>query len=118
MVKLNTSEFLKATEVTENMTVEFVDEGSYSDSQFKDANDNPKQNFNITVKFGEEERIWTMNKTSQRDIAGSYGDDTKEWVGQTATLSKVVMMVGKEQRDVIFGKPASEKLEKGKGWDE
>jgi hypothetical protein len=106
MVKINTSDFLKPTDLDGDTTVEFVDEGKYSDSQFKDAQGNPKQNFNITVRFGEaEEKVWTMNKTSQRNIVSAYGDESSLWIGKYAKLSIIRMMVGKEMRDVIIGEP-------------
>ena len=117
MVKLKTSEYLKAADLDGDTTVEFVDEGRYVDSSFKDDAGNTKQNFNITIKFGDTEKSWSMNKTSQRTVAEAYGNDTDQWVGQTAILKKVQMMVGKEMRDVIMGEPASAKLEP-EGWTE
>ena len=106
MVKVNTSDYLKATDVPkEGLLTEFVDEGSYSDSQFKDNNGNAKQNFNITIRLGEDEKTWTMNKTSQRNIVAAYGDESSAWIGQGVEIHVVKMLVGKDMKDVIIGSP-------------
>ena len=110
MVKLHTSDYLKAIDLSEETLVEFVDEGKYSDSQFKDAAGNTKQNFNITVRIGEDEKTWTMNKTSQRAIVDAYGDESSTWIGKCAKLKVLQMLVGKEMRDVVMGSPTEEKV--------
>ena len=106
MVKINTSEFLKASDLTGETLIQFVDEGKYVDSRFEDEAGNKKQNFNITVAIGEDEKTWTMNKTSQRAIADAYGSDTEKWVGRHAKLNVVKMLVGKEMKDVVMGEGA------------
>ena len=121
MVKVNTSDFLKATDIDGETLIRFVDEGKYVDSQFKDNAGNAKQNFNITVQIGEDEKTWTMNKTSQRAVVEAYGDESATWVGKYANLEVVKMLVGKDMRDVVMGKPAPEvaqPVEEGKGWKE
>lgn len=105
MVKVNTSDYLKASDLDGDTTVEFVDEGAYTDSQFKDAAGNAKQNFNITVRIGEDEKTWTMNKTSQRNVVAAYGDESALWINRRAKLTVLKMLVGKEMRDVVMGEP-------------
>jgi len=55
-------------------------------------------------------RIYTMNLTSQVNIARIYGDDTEKWVGKHIKLKVERMKVGKNVRDVIFAEPV--KVEK------
>lgn len=105
MVKVNTSDFLKATDLNGETTVEFVDEGKYVVSPFKDQAGNTKQNFNITVRIGEDEKTWTMNKTSQRNIVGVYGDESSAWINKYAKLKTIEMLVGKDIKNVIIGEP-------------
>jgi len=103
MVKVNVSDFLKSTDIKGETRVVFIDEGAHRDSQFKDPDGNAKQNFNITVRLGDEDKTWTMNKTSQRKVSEVYGDESSAWVGKSAKLIVVQMMVGKDMRDVIMG---------------
>lgn len=121
MVKVNTSEFLKASDVPGEAVVQFVDEGKYVDSQFKDQAGNAKTNFNITVRLGEDEKTWTMNKTSQRAMAEAYGDESSDWVGKCAKLIIVKMLVGKDMRDVVMGEPTEVEaapIAEPEGWEE
>ena len=123
MVKVNTSDYLKATDLSGDTLVEFVDEGKYTDSQFKDNAGNVKKNFNIKVRIGEDEKTWTMNPTSQRAMVDVYGDESSTWIGKYAKLKVVQMLVGKDMRDVIIGEPIAgeqptKPAEAPTNWDE
>lgn len=104
MVKINTSGFLKASELNGETLATFVDEGKYVLSQFKDQNDQPRQNFNITVTIDGDEKIWTMNKTSQRSTADVYGSETSKWVGRSVLLNTVQVMVQGKLCDSVMCK--------------
>jgi len=99
MVKVNVSDFLSAQDVGAGVTVEFIDEGKYVESKYG-------QRFNITVRLKGEEATWTMNKTSQRNLAQDYGDESSQWIGKSAALEVIKMLVQGEMKDVIIGIPA------------
>ena len=105
MTKINTSDFLKASDLNGDTTAIFVNEGVYVKSQFKDANDNPRTNFNIKIRIGDDEKTWTMNKTSQKAVAESYGNETSLWLHKPVILKKLKMMVGNTMKDVVMGEP-------------
>ena len=49
-------------------------------------------------------RIWTMNKTSQRMLAGLLGSNSDNWVNKTVTLYSLSQNVRGEMRRVIYVK--------------
>ena len=122
MVKVITSKFLKAEDVTEGgMIAEFVNEGEYRESKWG-------KKLNIRIKYGEEEKIWTMNDTSVNSVAEVYGKDSVEWVGAQVKLELIKQNVGGEIKDVVYGTPTGptkeifsdkeqKNVDEGKGWD-
>lgn len=108
MVKLNTSEYLKATDIQGETIVQFIDEGKYVASQFTDDAGNKKQNFNITISIAGDEKTWTANLTSQRKIGEVYGTNTETWVGKSAKLKVIEQMVSGKLKDVIYGEAAED----------
>lgn len=69
--------------------------------------------FQIGVKLPDgSEKTLTMNKTSIRNIAREYGDETKEWVGKQAVVTLVKQMVRDTMKDVIYLNPLQKTLRK------
>ena len=61
--------------------------------------------FEIGVMFPSgDRRIWTINKTSQRALAGKWGMKTEDWVNKVATLFVIEQMVGKALKKVIYAR--------------
>jgi len=51
----------------------------------------------------------TMNRTSQRNIAKQYGDETENWVGKQAVVTLVKQNVRGTMKDVIYLNPLQKK---------
>lgn len=100
---LNRSEFLTPDDVKTGDVIEIVDEGTFvpaSESRFG------RPVFQIRVRLPSgEEKIWTVNKTTLRELSRAYGDETKNWVGKKVGVEVVTMNVRGVMRNVIFGHP-------------
>lgn len=71
-----------------------------------------KDNFLVQVELSNETtRLWTMNKTSARNISKELGDDTKKWIGATLELSVQTMLVRGESKRVVIAVPVLKKPE-------
>lgn len=69
--------------------------------------------FQIGVKLPNgSEKTLTMNRTSIRNVAKEYGDETKEWVGKEAVVTLVKQMVRDNMKDVIYLNPLQKTLKK------
>ena len=103
MVELKLTTWLRAEDIGEKDSVlTFLDEGkeiSAEDSNFG------KECFEITVELADVgKRIWTMNTTSQRAVIARYGQDTKKWVGKSATVYTRKQKVGTKDVEVIYAR--------------
>jgi len=57
-----------------------LSEGWRADGTFK------KQQLTLPIKVGDQEYAWTPNVVAQSVLVEEFGDDTKDWVGETITL--------------------------------
>ena len=88
MVKLNLDQWLAVKDFNDGeLQLTFLDEGRIvpkSETGFK------QDGFEITVSLPNgDNRLWTMNKTSQRVASTLYTDDTQTWVGRAIKASVV-----------------------------
>lgn len=106
MVKLDLSEYLRPEDIKNEEVITFLDEGTKKSVE-ETGFDN--EVFDIKIELeNKENKIWTMNKTSQRAIGAVYGDETKNWVGKQAKLEKMKQMVAGKEKMVVYGKPIEE----------
>jgi len=78
--------FLKPEDVTGEIQVTFQDTGRRVS---KDETGFEKDSFEITIKLPNgQNRVWTMNVTSQRMVARKLGTNTDTWVGKNVSLIK------------------------------
>jgi hypothetical protein len=71
-----------------------------------------KDNFVVQVELSNQTtRLWTMNKTSARNIMKELGSETKKWVGATLELSVQKMIVRGESKNVVIAVPILKKPE-------
>lgn len=63
----------------------------------------PKLEIGVRLVNGKE-KVWTMNATSMRAVAKSYGENSDNWVNKTVIVFKTNMMVGKNEKTVIFAR--------------
>ena len=114
MVELELEKWLRPDDIKGDMELVFVDEGEKGEIP-KDEGQKPVETFEISVEFNKGERkLWTMNKTSQRAVAGAYGTDTKQWIGQTVTVFLADQNVHGEMKKVIYARVPEVKAEKKK----
>ncbi|NHV97970.1 MAG: hypothetical protein HA494_09365 [Thaumarchaeota archaeon] len=103
MVKLQDLEEYLTPEDVKDDVVTFLDEGVY-----KKAEETPfgRPVFQISVKLPDGRvKIATLNRTSRKELAKAYGEDTKNWVGREARVTKVKQNVRGELKDVIYFHP-------------
>lgn len=69
---------------------------------------------NVELPTGEEKTL-TMNRTSQRNIAKEYGDETERWVGKEAVVTVVKQNVRGTMKDVVYLNPLQKSRKKKAG---
>ena len=71
----------------------------------KQSNTTDKETAQILVQLPNgEKRIWTINSTSQRMLAGQLGSNSDNWTGKTATLYTLEQNVKGTMRQCIYVK--------------
>lgn len=105
MVELEIEEYLKADHVKIGDIAEIINEGEVRSTEETGFD---KPTFDIKVKVNNIEYIWSMNKTTQRNLAAKYGKDTKGWVGKKILLKKIERDVFGKIKEVIYGYPKEE----------
>jgi len=69
------------------------------------------ETFEIGVRLpNNEKRIWTMNKTSQRAVAQTYGINTEKWINKPVTVFVSKQNVTGTMKKVIYAR-VPERLE-------
>jgi len=102
---LGADKYLNATVVKDGDQVVFKNEGRMVDDPFNPGNKRFQIEVEIVGRESEGEYTWTMNKTSLKNLAKKYGDDTANWVGKYATIKIVDQIVRNQPRKVILGYP-------------
>ena len=104
MVVLDIKPFVDPDEVVGEPEVLIVSEGEQVEIRVDDKED-PKKAFQLVIKLPNGmERLWTVNKTSQRTIARKYTTDTKVWVGKKVVLFLVAQNVRGTMKKVIYAR--------------
>lgn len=104
MVDLELDAWLKGEDVDPEAELTFVDGGEAGSIPGKDGNaDTPT--FEIGVKFKDgQKRKWTMNMTSQRAVATSYGTKTDAWIGKKVVAFTTAQNVRGTIKKVIYAR--------------
>jgi len=102
-MKLGSGNFVRTAEVSSGETIVFKDEGSWVENTlYKYPDGNPKMDFIVKVELNGEERSMRLNKTNRDIIIAAYGNETKDWIGKTATITKEKMLVAGKRVDAII----------------
>lgn len=97
MVKLSTgAQFLTAKTVKTGETVVIKDEGTWETSKFLRDDGTPSQQFNVTVDYKGEEKRLKLTKASRDSFFEKYGDETKEWIGKSGSITLIPSPNGKQ----------------------
>ena len=104
MPELDIARYLKPEDVEPEAELVFITAGEKSFIPGKeDKPDTPT--FEITVEFkNKEQRLWTMNKTSQKAVATTYGTNTDKWVGKKVVVFVQEQNVRGTMKKVIYAK--------------
>lgn len=104
LVDLQLDTWLKPEEVKPEAVLVFIGAGAMGKIPGKDGQpDTPTFEIPVSLPNGDE-RIWTMNQTSQRAVAQSYGTKTDQWVGKVVTVYINEQNVRGNLRDVIYAR--------------
>jgi len=104
MVELDLDLWLTPEDIKGETVVYFSDEGERGVISKPEGVDDIEV-FNITVKMPDgSKKIWTMNKTSQRAVAKSYGTGTALWIDRPVTLFATTQNVMGSMKQVIYAK--------------
>ena len=104
MVELDLSLWLTPEDVKPEAVLTFVDEGERGIIS-KPEGTADVDTFEITVKLPNgENRLWTMNKTSQRAVGKAYGAHTPDWIGKPVNVFVTTQNVMGTMKDVIYAK--------------
>lgn len=104
MPELDLNVWLKPEDVEPEVELVFEDSGKKTVIPGKDKEPD-KPAFEITVIFPNgDTRAWTMNMTSQRAVAATYGTNSDNWVGKKVTLFTAEQNVRGTLRKVIYAK--------------
>ena len=97
MPKLTLDDYIKVDrDVTGGEVIKFLDEGTLKESSFKNKDGSVKMQLNFSVELNGEKKLMTVNKTSQKLLAGKWTTDTALWVGKTAKISTGMTPQGKK----------------------
>ena len=106
MVKLNSAKFLSSKNVQGGEEIEFLNEGGWIVNQrYKYPDGNPKQDFQIKVKIGVEERILNLNKTNRDILAYAWGEETQMWIGKVCGIKLSDCLVSGQMKKIIILEP-------------
>jgi hypothetical protein len=104
MPELNLDTWLKPEDIKKCNKGKFIDEGKIS--EIPGEGDKPgTPTFEIGVELDDgTKRVWTINKTSQRAIAQSYGMHTAKWIGKHFEAFLSLQNVNGRMKEVIYAK--------------
>lgn len=109
-VKIKVSRWLRPSDIHDGDIVTITDEG-----RNRSADETPfgREVFEIHVRLPSgEEKLWTMNGTTQRRCAEAWGDETKAWIGKKVQVQLREQGVRGTMRTVIYGIHIREELPK------
>ena len=103
MVELDVKTWLRVADLDkEDTQLIFLDEGRIIPAEETGFG---KEAFEILVGLpNKEQRLWTMNSTSQRAVIQSYTKDTKKWVSKPITVFWRQQKVGAKDVEVIYAR--------------
>jgi hypothetical protein len=103
MVMLNSGgKWIKVKEVNNGDIITIKTEGTWQENtQYKYSDGNPKQDFVVVVEHIGEDKQMRMNGKNRGTLINAYGQDTAKWVGKTATITKKIVEIAGEDKEVI-----------------
>lgn len=110
MPELDLNLWLRPEDVEPESVITFIDAGERGLIAGKPSEEDI-ETFEIGVILPNgEKRIWTMNKSSQRAVAQTYGIKTEEWINKPVTVYVSKQNVRGTEKKVIYAR-VPEKIE-------
>ena len=96
-------EYLDSTMVENGDKVVLLDEGTFREPEETGL---ARTVFQIRIGLPDQRnKTWTMNKTTRKNLAKAYGDDSAGWVKRHVRIEILKQNVRGEVKDVIYGHP-------------
>ena len=100
-------EFLNAGMVANGDILVLLDAGAFKSPEETGLQ---REVFHIRVGLPDQrQKTWSMNKTTQREIAKMYGDDSKLWIGKQVRVEVLRQNTPSGMKDVVYGHPVESK---------
>lgn len=103
---------VKASELDEFLHAEYVEDGDIIEIVGKARRVSAEESVfertyvEIPVKLSNgQNKTWTPNKTTIRELAKTYGDDMDKWINKKVVLEIARQNVRGEMKNVLYGKP-------------
>ena len=97
-------EFLDSTMIDEGDAVVLLTEGEFREPEETGLS---RTVFQIRVQIPDgRKKIWTMNKTTRRQLAKAWGDDSANWINKRVKIRISPQNVRGEIKDVLYGEPS------------
>lgn len=97
-------EYLNSAMVANGDIVVMLNEGEFIEPSEGSAITRTIFQINVKIPDGRL-KIWTMNKTTRKNLAKVYGDDSANWVNKKVELKVTTQSVRGELRDILWGHP-------------
>lgn len=102
MVKLG-GNYVKTADVNDGDVINFMDEGEWIKSaRWTYEDGSPKMDFVIGVEIKGETKQMRLNKTNRDILTEAYGNDTVDWIGKSAKITKEKCLVAGKKMDCII----------------
>ena len=110
MVKVEISEgqFVRSADLKEGIVLQITTEGEIRTLDREGDPAKAKEVLTLGVKIDNEERLWSPNATTLKNLVKSWGDETKNWVNKLVQFQRINMLVFGEVKNVPVGFPVSE----------
>lgn len=99
---------------THGATAVIASEAEYVSKTYKNQT---KRKLEVTLvmitpdSINGQERVFTMNKTTERALAKDWGTNTAEWLQKKMHIFKSKASIDGELKDVLYAEPLKEKVE-------
>jgi len=109
MILTGKRNFLRVSDIQGGEIITFLNEGEWIENKkYTYPDGTPRKDFVIKVNISEAEKDMRLNATNRSNLISTFGNDTADWVGKSASLEKTKVMVGGKIIDTIIVKPIKE----------
>jgi hypothetical protein len=96
------NKYLTAESVQEGDLMTILDEGSYSDMEYKGKK---RQILNFNVNNGTYDLVYSPGTTAQKELIKAWGKETKNWIGKKFQVKLLDQLGPQGLKKVIYPEP-------------